>query len=467
MKLHNTLTRSTDPFKPLNGTTATLYTCGPTVYAKPTIGNWASYVRWDILARALKLEFELEWYLNLTDVGHLVSDGDEGEDKLEQGARREGKTAWEVADFYIKDFKHGLDLLNISIDRDHLIKATDHIDEQIDLVKRLEEKGFTYVIDDGVYFDSTKFPEYGKMAQLDLEGQQAGARVEMGQKRNASDFALWKLTPAGQKRDMEWDSPWGKGFPGWHIECSAMAMKYLGETLDIHTGGIDHIPVHHTNEIAQSEAATGKPFSQFWLHSNFLQVNGSKISKSVPSSVITLDDLQTQGYTAMDYRMFILQSHYQTEANFTWEGQMGAQNRLRDLQAVADMRFQLTAESGLDQTTLLDACKQGISDALAENLNTPKALAMLSAFVSAIERDGIHEDNRDQFEATLNHVDDTLGFRLLKSQDISSSSKELILQRTKARENKDWDQSDQLRDELLKDGIKLNDTPRGTFWSRL
>jgi cysteinyl-tRNA synthetase len=286
MKLYNTLTRKVDDLTPINPAKTTVYTCGPTVYDYAHIGHWFTYVRWDLLIRTLQANgLHPEWVMNITDVGHLVSDADEGEDKLEKGARREGTTAWEVAKKYTDDFIECMELLRIT-QPDSMPRATDHIPEQIDLIQKLEAKGFTYTIDDGVYYDTAKFPKYAEFAQLDLEEQQAGARVEYNpQKRNTTDFALWKFSPTSQTRDMEWDSPWGKGFPGWHIECSAMSMKYLGETLDIHTGGIDHVPVHHTNEIAQSEAVTGKPFSNLWMHSNHVMVNGEKISKSLNNGI--------------------------------------------------------------------------------------------------------------------------------------------------------------------------------------
>ena len=246
----------------------------------------------DILIRTLKANgLNPKWVMNITDVGHLVSDGDEGEDKLEKGALREGKTAWEIAKFYEEEFIADMKRLNI-LQPDFMPRATEHIDDQISLIKILEEKGFTYKISDGIYFDSSKFPSYSDFARLDLDEQQPGKRVEINpEKKRPSDFALWKFSPTDHQRDMEWDSPWGRGFPGWHIECSAIAMKLLGETIDIHCGGIDHIPVHHTNEIAQSQSASGKPLARHWMHSNHIMVNDQKISKSLGNS-ITLTDIE-------------------------------------------------------------------------------------------------------------------------------------------------------------------------------
>jgi cysteinyl-tRNA synthetase len=464
MKLNNTLTRSADTFAPLNDNTVSLYSCGPTVYDYPHLGNWSSYLRWDILARTLRQHYKLDWYMNLTDVGHLVSDADEGEDKLEKGARREGKSAWDIASFYSDDFIKGLDTLNISIDLDHLVKATDHIAEQIQLIRKLEEKGFTYQIDDGVYFDSTKFADYGKMAKLDLAGLKAGARVDLGQKKNPSDFALWKSAP-GEKRDMEWESPWGKGFPGWHIECSAMAMKYLGATIDIHTGGIDHIPIHHTNEIAQSEAATGQQFVRFWLHNNFLQVDGVKISKSL-GNFITLHDLQNKGFTAQDFRMFVLQSHYQTEANFTWEGMQAAQTRLKELQAFADLRYQIS-EKGADIAGRLKEAAESLQAALDDDLNTPQALAVLSGIINSLQGQTAGTGSLEALQSLLATVDELLGFDLLSTSDINEHQKHMISDRQTARGMKDWTLSDTLRDQMLSEGIALRDTPHGTVWERV
>jgi len=331
VQLYNTLTRQVDTIEPLNAPRVTVYTCGPTVYDYAHIGHWFNYVRMDTLIRALKLSgYQPDWVMNITDVGHLVSDADEGEDKLEKGAKREGKTAWEVADFYTQDFLHGMELLHISTP-DHIVKATDHIAEQIELIQKLEAKGYTYATHDGVYYDTSQFEGYAAFARLDLDSLQAGARVEYNrEKRNPTDFALWKFSPPpdtdGKTRDMEWDSPWSppgtpagetrKGFPGWHIECSAMSMKYLGETLDIHAGGIDHIQVHHTNEIAQSEAATGKRFANYWMHSNHVMAGDEKISKSLGNGM-RLQEVIEQGISAEAVRLHILESNYHSQSKFS------------------------------------------------------------------------------------------------------------------------------------------------------
>ena len=350
MKLYNTLNKQVEEILPIAAPLVTLYTCGPTVYDYPHIGNWFTFIRYDLLVRTLKVsQLQPKWVMNITDVGHLVSDADEGEDKLEKGAKREGKTAWDIAKFYGDYFINGINRLNF-IQPDYLPRATDHIQEQIDMIKMLEDKGFTYAINDGVYFDTSKFPKYADFAQLDVDELQAGARIEFNpEKRNATDFALWKLSPNGIKRDMEWDSPWGVGFPGWHIECSAMSVKYLGQTVDIHSGGIDHIPVHHTNEIAQSESATGQPFANLWMHTNHIMVNDEKISKSLGNSV-TLEDIEAKGYSLEAFRLHVLESHYRSQSKFSWDSLEAAQNRLRAYNAFADLVWQLPSET--DSSTL-------------------------------------------------------------------------------------------------------------------
>lgn len=455
------MARSLREFTPKNKDSVRLYTCGPTVYDYPHLGNWTGYIYWDVLVRTLtNAGYDVNWFMNITDVGHLTSDADEGEDKLEKGARREGKTAWQVAEFYTEDFLQGLKLLNIIVPREHLIKATDHIPEQIQLVTQLEEKGYTYKTDDGVYFDTTKLDDYGKLARLDIAGLQAGSRVGIGQKRSITDFALWKFSPANQKRDMEWDSPWGKGFPGWHLECSAMAMKYLGQTLDIHAGGIDHIPVHHTNEIAQSEAATKQPFANYWLHNNHLLINDEKISKSEGNG-ITLQDIQKRGYSARVFRLFVLQSHFRTQSNFSWDLLEAAQQRLEGLQAFADLRFQQQPHAiRLDES--IENTRQLLQNALENDLNTPKALALLSGLEDAASN-GLHAKNFDSF---IDWLDTLLGLDLTKSVDISTEQKDQIIAREKARNNKDFAQSDQLRQKLSSQGILVRDTKNGSIWSR-
>jgi cysteinyl-tRNA synthetase len=463
MKLYNTPTKTIEDIEQA-GETLSVYTCGPTVYDYPHIGNWFTFLRYDTLVRALKAQdYKVKWVMNITDVGHLVSDADEGEDKLEKGAKREGKTAWEVAQFYGDYFIEGLKRLNISMP-DLLPKATDHIAEQIALVERLEQGEHTYVIDDGVYFDTSTFPSYANFAGLDLADQEAGARVEFNpQKRNASDFALWKFSPKGEQRDMEWDSPWGKGFPGWHLECSAMAMKYLGETLDIHAGGVDHIPVHHTNEIAQSEAATGKLFARYWLHANHISVNGEKISKSLGNG-ITLEEIEAKNYSLVALRLYSLESHYRTQSKFTWEGLEAASKRLNALYAMATLRWQ-TQESAprANFSLVIEKAKESLFDDLA----TPSVLSQLSELEATLSDNLLHPDDVDGFTDLLGFIDGVFGLDLISQSDISDDQKYTLSKRQEARDNKDWQQSDALRDELQKAGLGVRDTPSGQIWHRL
>ena len=474
MKLYNTLKKQIEDIRPLNPPVVTVYTCGPTVYDYPHIGNWFTFIRYDVLVRTLKLSgLEPNWVMNITDVGHLVSDADDGEDKLEKGAKREGKTAWNVATFYSNYFTEGLRRLNFTWPN-ALPKATDHIAEQIDMIKTLDEKGFTYVIDDGVYYDTAKFPKYADFAQLDLDEQQAGARVEVNpQKRNATDFALWKFSPKDQQRDMEWDSPWGKGFPGWHIECSAMSRKYLGDTLDIHSGGIDHIPVHHTNEIAQSEAATGKAFANHWMHTNHIFINDEKISKSL-NNMIILEDIETKGYSLEAFRLHVLESHYRSQSKFSWESLGAAQNRLKSYQAVADLRWQTIpqtttpAEDDAYIELITETLPIQISEALLNDLDTPTVLSVLSMAEAELIR-GYHTGNLSIFsDFVARFIDGVLGLKLLKSHDITEAQKTLMSQREQARKAQGWQKSDELRDQLKEQGIGLNDVPDGsTIWFRL
>lgn len=464
MKLYNTLTRTVDELELQQPPEVKLYTCGPTVYDYAHVGHWFNYVRMDTLVRTLKLNgLQPNWVMNITDVGHLVSDADEGEDKLEKGARREGKTAWEVAEFYTRDFMECMNLLHITTP-DHIVKATDHIAEQIALIQQLEAKGFTYVIDDGVYYDTSKFEGYAAFARLDLDDQQEGARVAVNeQKRNASDFALWKFSPQDHQRDMEWDSPWGKGFPGWHIECSAMSMAYLGETLDIHTGGIDHIPVHHTNEIAQSEAATGKRFANYWMHGNHVMVNGDKISKSLGNG-IRLQTLIEQGIPAEAFRLHVLESHYRRQSQFSQESLIAAHNRLKNWQAVAVLRYQPVEHNGARTFAFPDA-EARLIELLSNDLDTPNALAFVSQLFTQLETTLVTKEFQTGYEAFLQTLDDAFGLQLLQVPDIDDPARKLLTERASARENKNWTASDRLRDTLATvHSIGVRDTSHGQIW---
>jgi cysteinyl-tRNA synthetase len=467
MKLFNTASKQVEEIKPLNPAHVNIYTCGPTVYDYSHVGHWFTYVRTDTLIRTLKAnKLKVNWIMNITDVGHLVSDADEGEDKLEKGAKREGKTAWEIADFYANDFLKDMELLNI-LKPKRIVRAADHIQEQIDLIKILEEKGYTYIIDDGVYYDVSKFPKYSKFAQLDLDEQQSGGRVISNpQKINSADFALWKFSPKDHQRDMEWDSPWGTGFPGWHVECSAMSMKYLGDTLDIHTGGIDHVPVHHTNEIAQSEAATGKTYSKYWMHSNHVMIEGEKISKSLGNG-IRLQDIITKNYSPMTLRLHILESHYRSQSKFSWDSLEAANNRLKDLQAMAVLRFQPRRVAHDSGTFALENVIGQIKACLDDDLNTPQALFVLSQVCTQLLTVHIERDMVDHMENMLIGIDAMLGLNLMQEVDISDEQKNLITKRQKARLDKDWQLSDKLRDELLAQNIGVRDHEHGPIWFRV
>ncbi len=464
MRLYNTLTRQVEEIKPLNPPEVTVYTCGPTVYDYAHIGHWFNYIRMDILVRTLKANgLQPKWVMNITDVGHLTSDADDGEDKLEKGAHREGKTAWEIADFYARDFLDGMRHLNM-LQPDQIVKATGHIDDQIALIKRLEAKGYTYLIDDGVYYDTSKFEGYTSFARLDLDDQETAERmVANPQKRQPQDFALWKLSPPGRKRDMEWDSPWGKGFPGWHIECSAMSMKYLGETLDIHTGGIDHIPIHHTNEIAQSEAATGKRFANYWFHSNHVMVDGQKISKSLGNG-IRLQAVEQKGISMEAVRLHILESHYRSQSQFSWASLEAAQNRLNDLRALAALRWQPRRVAHDSGTEALEDVPLQLAAILANDLDTPQALAYLSRVATQLLAVHIQEDMVDHFEKMLRGIDNLLGLSLSSVEDITDEQKALIKEREEARAHQDWATSDCLRDKLAQQGVGLQDHPHGVIW---
>jgi cysteinyl-tRNA synthetase len=465
MKLYNTLTRQTDKITPITPGKLGIYTCGPTVYDYAHIGHWFTYIRMDTLVRALNAEgYETMWVMNITDVGHLVSDADDGEDKLEKGAKREGKTAWEVAEFYTQDFLECMEHLHI-LEPTKIVKATDHIPEQIKLIERLETNGYTYVIDDGVYYDTSKFEGYASFAALDLDEQQPGARVSINdQKRNQSDFALWKFSPQDHKRDMEWGSPWGTGFPGWHIECSAMSMEYLGESFDIHTGGIDHIPVHHTNEIAQSEAASGKRFSNYWLHSNHVTVEGEKISKSLGNGV-RLQTLMDQGFSPDTIRLHVLESHYRSQSKFSIDSLQASANRLKHWKQVAELVWQPQTK-GEGSAGAIHMIAEEMKDALSNDLNTPLVLSAVDKLFSTVEATVLTDDDIEPFTEFLDYVQTILGIDL-SGPDISDAQKLLITARQVARDNKDWTKSDELRDQLLASGIGVRDTAGGPIWFRL
>ncbi len=452
LKLFNTLTRQQEEFKPLDQGKVRMYTCGPTVYWDAHMGNLRSYVFEDVLVKTLELNgFDVTRVLNITDVGHLTDDADEGEDKMEKGARRDNRSVWEIAQTYLDNFLRDADKLNIKIPAKPLLcRATDHIAEQIELVKILEEKGFAYRINDGMYFDTSKFKDYGKLSGQKAEDKEEGARVEANpEKRNKTDFALWKFSPADGKRQMEWESPWGVGFPGWHAECSAMAHKYLGQPFDIHCGGIDHIPVHHENEIAQSEAAYGVKLADYWMHNEFLTVDGQKMSKSL-GNVYTVSDLEAKGFDPLALRYFYLQAHYRQTENFTLEALQASQNALRKL-------WNHSRELDKPGSVLADI-EADFMSALNDDLNTPRALAVIWKLMDG---DYASADKA----ATLLMMDKVLGLSLdkfvAKKIKIPAEIQELLDRRQAARGQKDWAGSDELRQVIEKSGWTVEDTKDG------
>lgn len=468
LKLFNTLTRRKETFQPLTTGQAGVYTCGPTVYDFAHLGNLRAYVFADVLRRTLEHDgYRVTHIMNITDVGHLTGDRDMGEDKISKSAAGSGKTAWEIAPFYTDAFLRDLGQLNI-LTPSKMPKATDHIRDMIALIQELENKGFTYRTSDGIYFDTGKLPDYGKLAQLDLAGLREGARVEVNrEKRNPTDFALWKLSgPKGAhpepaegsprtKREMEWQSPWGVGFPGWHVECSAMSTKYLGQPFDIHTGGVDHVPVHHTNEIAQSETAAGKPLANYWLHNEHLAVESGKIAKS-EGNAVTLEELETRGYSALAFRYFLLQAHYRTKLNFTWEALAAAQNALNSLYALA---------AEYDDPKIGCAEFEGnFFAAIDDDLDTPKALAVLWELTRS------DYPGAAKLESLL-RFDKILGLSLAVTREelrrpLPEEIQALVTQRTAARTQKNWSLSDQLRKHIESLGYEIRDTEKNPIIKR-
>jgi len=456
LHLFNSLTRSKQEFKPLKPGAVGLYTCGPTVYDYAHIGNLRTYVFEDILKRVLIYNgYRVKHVMNITDVGHLTGDRDMGEDKMEKGALREGKTAWDIAAYYTRTFKTDIERLNI-LPPDIWVKATDTIAEQIALIEILEQKEYTYRTADGVYFDTSRFKDYTKLSHQNLDALQEGARVEKNpEKRNATDFALWKFSPPGAKRQMEWDSPWGVGFPGWHIECSAMSMKFLRDQLDIHCGGTDHIDVHHTNEIAQSEAATGKPFFNFWMHGAFLIIAGGKKMAKSEGNFLTLENtFVNQGLNPLVYRFASFLTHYRKPMEYSDEGIEAARNGLLHLQ---NQVRQVAADNDETGCAANAEFKQKFLEALNDDLNMPRAMAvlqeMLKSSLSAAEKYGSIVD-----------YDRVLGLdldRVSRAEVLPAEVQQLVDARIKARAEKDFATSDRLRDELQALGYMVQDAKDG------
>lgn len=463
IKLFNTLGRQKQVFEPIEAGKAGLYTCGPTVYDFQHIGNFRTFMFEDLLKRVLLYNgYEVTHIMNITDVGHLVSDGDEGEDKMEKGSARTGKTVWEIAEYYTQFFLDDAKALNL-LPPTKYTKATDYIQEQIDMVKCLDDKGYTYVTSDGVYFDTSKLKDYGKLANLDIEGLEEGSRIQFSaEKKNKTDFALWKFSPkdTDTKRQMEWDSPWGKGFPGWHIECSAMSRKYLGDTFDIHCGGIDHIPVHHTNEIAQSEACTGKPFAHYWMHGAFLEEESGKMSKS-KGEFLRVETLIKHGYTPMDYRYLCLGTHYRKRLLFSWEILEQAKTAMTRLkQNVQQIRDEAKKNFDERDASLPEGEREKFLEAVNDDLNMPQALAVLWGVV---RNDKLTAVEKMKLVNDFNRV---LGLDLDKDLEAGNTNvpaeiMELVEKRIAAKKAKDFKKADALRDELKSLGWEVLDKKDG------
>lgn len=465
MKLFNTLGRKLEVFEPLHKEEVKLYTCGPTVYDFAHIGNLRSFVFDDTLRRSLEaLGYNVKHVMNITDVGHLASDADEGEDKLEKGAQRESKTVWEVADFYIKAFENDMRALNVLPPNGYhgshqpYARATDFIDQQIEMIKLLLEKGFAYQTEQAIYFDVTRLNNYGMLTGQSLADKEVAAREEVvtdQNKRHPQDFALWFFKVGRFSRhSMAWKSPWGDGFPGWHLECSAIIHATLGEPIDIHTGGVDHIGTHHTNEIAQTKAAFGRDLSKYWLHNEHLLVDGAKMSKS-KGNFYSLKDITSKGYDPLALRLLFLQSHYRSQTNFTWESLDAAAAHLDRLRAWADSSLQSVIQpiSPTDTPKLIDAIESAISD----DLNSAKALAQLNQYI----------DTNSPTKELLQKLDSFFGLELATREDISKPQKQIIMEREQARSVQDWEKADALRATLLEQGIEISDTPSGTVWTRI
>jgi len=468
LRLYNTLTRQIEDFKPTNPPNVGFYSCGPTVYDYSHIGHARTYVFADILQRTLECNgFKVKRVMNITDVGHLTSDSDTGQDKMEKGAAREKKSVWEIAKFYTDDFWQLLSKLNIK-KPEIVCRATDHIGSMVALIEELEKRSFTYKIDDGIYFDTSKFPEYGILTGQSWQDLQktlkAGARVEVVEgKKYPTDFALWKLTQSDVKRQMEWDSPWGKGFPGWHIECSAMSMKYLGQTIDIHSGGVDHISIHHSNEIAQSEAATGVKFVNYWLHGEHLLVDGNKMSKS-QGNFYRVEDLEKKGYHPLSLRYLFLTTSYRQQLNFTFKSLDAAQSARHSLvdqisnikSAVARRERVSLSEEKLDK---IGSLRDKFIESINYDLNTAEALSIVWSTLKSNIAPG------DKLELLL-LFDEVLGLGIdnitVKAED--KIPEEIVLlgqQREKYRIEKKWEEGDKIRIEIEKKGFSIEDTPKG------
>jgi len=462
LTLYNTLSGKKEIFKPSLQGFVGLYTCGPTVYNFAHIGNLRTYIFEDILKRTLMLNgYKVKHIMNITDVGHLTSDADTGEDKLEKAAHETHTSAQDIARLYERVFLGDLKALNILLPN-KMPRATEHIKPQIELIKKLQEKGFTYRTLDGIYFNTSKLKDYGKLARKNVTGIKAGARIEIAEKRNPTDFALWKFSLADSKREMEWNSPWGVGFPGWHIECSAMSMKYLGPTFDIHCGGMDHIQIHHSNEIAQSEAATGRAFVRYWLHGNFLTIQSEKMSRS-SGNFTTLATLGEKGFSPLDFRYLALTVHWRKPMTFSWEALEAARTARREMNHfVAELKDAKTKRTQSKYATYkkyTDAFLTAVND----NLNVPKALSIVWKFIRDYRK--LKTPDPKAALSCMLGFDHVLGLDLknaaIATSIIPADIKKLAQKRESARKAKNWGAADAIRRELAQAGWSIEDTPQG------
>ena len=457
LRLYNTLTKKKEEFVPIDkeNNIVTIYTCGPTVYNYAHIGNMRTYIFMDTLRKILKYNgYKLNHVMNITDVGHLTSDADEGEDKMSKSAREQNKSVYEIAKIYTEAFFKDIHRLNIS-EPEHIVKATDHIKDMEEYVKEIIKNGYAYETSKGIYFDTSKLPTYGELSRIKLDNQKAGARVNVDkEKKNPLDFALWIKAP--KEHIMKWDSFAGLCYPGWHIECSAMSRKYLGEKFDIHTGGVDHIPIHHENEIAQSKGATGKNPANIWMHVEFLLIDNGKMSKSL-HNVYTLDDLEKRGIEPLAYRYFTYTSHYRNKLNFTWDGIKSCQvslDRLREL---------VNSHKGLNndiKEELLKDFENRFIEAINDDLNMPVAISIVWELAKySVKSNKIYELIM-KFDSILS-LDLNKVKKDNKSVEVPNEILELLEQRKKARESKDYALSDTLRDKIKEKGYIVKDTKEG------
>lgn len=457
VKIYNTLNKQVEDFKVIEEGKAQVYCCGPTVYDFQHIGNFRTFIFEDILTKTLSLaKFDVEHVMNITDVGHLTGDNDEGEDKMLVAMRREGKTSLDIAKFYTDKFFEDWDKLGLKRPGT-VCNATDHIQEMIELIKRIEDNGYAYFANGNVYFDVEKFEKYGDLANLNLDDLRAGARIQIDQnKKNPFDFVLWFTKSKFEDQELQWDSPWGRGYPGWHIECSAMSMKYLGDHFDIHCGGIDHVPVHHTNEIAQSEAASGKKWVNYWMHSEFILLNSDKMSKS-KGGFIVLDDLVNEGIQPLAYRLFCLSAHYRQQLNFTWDAVRQSEVALKRIFKIVLELKSTTNESELNDE-VLELCAP-FKEALFNDLNTPKAMA---AFWDILKNKGAKDEVK---LAAIYFCDQVLSLGLKEftevKTEVPAEVMELVTKRQEAKASKNYKEADKLRDEITALGYKVVDSKDG------